>query len=80
MQLQMPNNILNQDLYVLVICSQGRTNVAQTHIFYTYFGSSKPLDLADMWYDLTVTTIPGAEMVWGCPQHFLIFGVRVPVP
>jgi hypothetical protein len=24
--------------------------------------------------------IPGAEMVRGCPQHFLIFGVRVPVP
>jgi hypothetical protein len=31
------------------------------------------------------TTIPlgapsGAEMVRGCPQHFLMFGVRVPVP
>ena len=37
------------------------TKAAQTQDFHTHFGP-KPLDLADMWYDLTVTTIPGAAL------------------
>ncbi len=61
MQLQTPNDILNAGLRILGIRSHGRTNEARTHDFHTHFGS-KPLDLADMWYDLTVTTIPGAAL------------------
>ena len=61
MQLQTPNDILNAGLRILGIRSNGRTNEARTHDFHTHFGS-KPLDLADMWYDLTVTTIPGAAL------------------
>ena len=61
LQLQTPNDILDQGLHVLGIRSEGRMNEARTHNFHTQFGS-KPLDLADMWYDLTVTTIPGAAL------------------
>jgi hypothetical protein len=61
MQLQTPNDIINAGLRILGIRSHGRTNEARTHDFHTHFGS-KPLDLADMWYDLTVTTIPGAAL------------------
>jgi hypothetical protein len=61
MHLQMPNDILNQDLQVLGIRSQGRSNEAQTHNVHMHFGS-KPINLADMWYDLTVTTVPGAAL------------------
>jgi hypothetical protein len=61
MQLQTPSLILRQGLRVLGIRSQGRTNEAQTHDFHKHFGS-KPLDMADMWYDLTTTTIPGAAL------------------
>jgi hypothetical protein len=61
MQLQTPNDILNAGLCCLGIRSNGRTNEAQTHNFHTHFGS-KLLNLADMWYDLTVTTILGAAL------------------
>jgi hypothetical protein len=61
MQLQTPNDIINAGLRILGIRSHGRTNEAWTHDFHTHFGS-KPLDLADIWYDLTVTTIPGAAL------------------
>jgi hypothetical protein len=51
MHLQTPNDIIG-------IRSKGRSNEDQTHDFHMHFGS-KLLDLADMWYDLTVTTIHG---------------------
>ena len=42
-------------------CMQTMSGDAAVMLFHKHFGSS-PLDLADMWYDLTVTDIPGATL------------------
>jgi hypothetical protein len=61
MRLQTPNDILNAGFHFLGIRSNDRTNEGQSHAFHSHFGS-KPLNLADMWYNLGLTTIPAAAL------------------
>jgi hypothetical protein len=56
-----PLDILGMGLRCLRIQSDGRSRAASEEDFHAHFGSS-PLDLADMWYDLTTTTIPESQL------------------
>mgnify|MGYP000167110465 CR=1 FL=1 len=54
-----PSDVLKKGLKGLQF--EGNLAAMRTQQFHPHYGSS-PLDLADMWYDLTVTTILVAEL------------------
>ena len=56
-----PSDIRNRGLAYLRIRSEGRSVAAQNADFHDHYGSS-PLDLAEMWFDLNATDIPGAKL------------------
>jgi hypothetical protein len=61
MVLLSPNNVLKKGLTFLDIQLKQKAEKQSTPEFRQQYGSS-PLDLAEMWYDLTVTDILEAQL------------------
>lgn len=56
-----PSDVMKKGLRYCGIRGTRSSAAAQTKQFHSHYGSS-PLDLADMWYDLTTTDIPEAQL------------------
>lgn len=56
-----PADVLSRGLRYLGVCCQKSSHEANLHEFRKHYGA-RPLDLADMWYDLTCTEIPRARL------------------
>jgi hypothetical protein len=62
MMLLAPVDVLNRGLRYLGVCRKNSaSHKANLREFCKHYGA-RPLDLADMWYDLTTTTIPEAAL------------------
>jgi hypothetical protein len=61
MVLLSPNDVLKKGLTFLDVQFERKSDKHNRLVFHKHYGSA-PLDLAEMWYDLTVTDIPQAQM------------------
>ena len=55
------NTVLEKGLQICRVSSYKKTREAKEREFKCHYGAS-PLDLSEMWYDLTTTDIPGAKL------------------
>jgi hypothetical protein len=56
-----PRDILSRALRILQIDAKGKSQKWKTEMFHAHFGSD-PLDLANIWFDLTATSIEDAKL------------------
>jgi hypothetical protein len=57
-----PRDVLAKGLTLLEIGTHGKSRAWQTDQFHSHY-SSDPIDLANMWFDLTTTEIPDAKLI-----------------